>query len=161
MEPVIREVEPGDWELLREVRLRALAESPSAFLTTLEEASAWSEEHWRERARPADGRVSFVAESGGRVAGTVSAFVGDDPRTVFLVSLWVDPAARGAGVGAGLVERVVDWARGREAERVCLAVAAGNDRAARLYERCAFVRPEVTPPFPWHDPDGTAYERRL
>jgi GNAT superfamily N-acetyltransferase len=156
---MIREVTQDDWQLLRDVRLRALADAPFAFLTTLEEASAWPALEWQERARPADDRVTFVAEGDGRFDGMVGAFV--DEGVVFLVSLWVDPGRRGVGLAAQLVERVVDWARSRRSPRVYLAVEPDNDRAARLYERCGFVRPLAAVPFPWGDTDAVAYERRL
>ena len=44
----IRRVRADEWEALRDLRLRALADSPHAFATTLAEAERRSEAEWRE-----------------------------------------------------------------------------------------------------------------
>ena len=59
---MIRQVLRDDWERLRDVRLRALAHDPEAFLETHAEASQFPDERWQERATPADDSSSFVAE---------------------------------------------------------------------------------------------------
>jgi GNAT superfamily N-acetyltransferase len=143
---VIRQVRTEDWERLREVRLRALADAPDAFLETLQEASAFPEARWQARARPSETQAAFVHEGGG---GMVSCFISDDPATVFLVAMWVAPELRGTSVARDLVERVVEWARARGAARVCLSVEPGNDRAAGLYEKCGFQEIVDPPPFPY------------
>jgi len=52
--------------------------------------------------------------------------------------MWVAPESRGTGIAVELVEHVLDWAYQRRM-RVVLSVEPGNDRAARLYEKCGFV----------------------
>ena len=143
---MIKQATAEDWELLREVRLRALADSPEAFLDTHERAKQLAESHWRERATPSDTQACFLREEG---AGMVSCFVADDPETVFLVAMWVAPELRGTETARELVQHVVDWARDHRAARVCLSVELGNDRAARLYEKCGFVETHDPPPFPY------------
>jgi GNAT superfamily N-acetyltransferase len=156
---VIKQVTPEHWQLLRDVRLRALADSPEAFLETVEHASTFPESRWRERASPSETQASFLAED---EAGMVSCFVAGDPSTVFLVAMWVAGARRGTGLAEKLVERVVAWAREHGAARVCLSVEAGNDRAARLYEKCGFVESDDPPPFPYEPrPDNRFYVREL
>jgi ribosomal protein S18 acetylase RimI-like enzyme len=136
---VIRRVEPSDWERLRDVRLRALSTDPAAFLDTVEGSRALPDAHWRERATPSETQATFVAERDGVFEAMVSSFVPGDPRTAYLVGMWVAPALRGTGIAAALVEQVLGWARDAGRERVVLSVESGNDRAARLYERCGFV----------------------
>ncbi len=143
---MIKQATADDWELLREVRLRALTDSPEAFLDTIEPASRLPESHWRQRATPGDAQACFLSAEG---AGMVSCFVADDPETVFLVAMWVAPELRGTGAARDLVQRVVTWAREHGAARVCLSVEPGNDRAARLYEKCGFAETFDPPPFPY------------
>ena len=143
---MIRQTTADDWTLLREVRLRALADSPGAFLDTVELASTFPESRWRERATPSDAQACFLREEG---SGMVSCFIAEDPGTVFLVAMWVAPALRGTGIARELVERVVAWSRVRGAARVCLSVEPGNDQAARLYEKCGFAETSDPPPLPY------------
>jgi GNAT superfamily N-acetyltransferase len=115
---VIRRVEPGDWERPRDVRLRALASDPDAFLETLENARTFPDEQRRERARPSERRVTFVYERAGAFEGLVTASVGDDAETVYLGATWAAPDLRGSGVARQLVECVVEWSRGFGRSRV-------------------------------------------
>jgi GNAT superfamily N-acetyltransferase len=154
---VIRQVQTGDWQKLRDVRLRALAGDPYAFLETHANASTFPDERWQERATPGDKGSSFVFEGGGRFEAMVSCFVADDPATVFLVGMWVAPELRGTEVAAGLVERVVEWARNHAAKRVCLSVENDNLRAARLYEKCGFVETDDPPPLPYEPNEGNRF----
>jgi GNAT superfamily N-acetyltransferase len=143
---MIRQTTPDDWQLLREIRLRALADSPEAFLDTVHRASSFPEDVWRSRATPSRTQACFVREDG---AGMVSCFVSTDPNTVFLVSMWLAPELRGGGAARELVERVVGWAREHAAACVALSVEPGNNRAARLYEKCGFSETDDPPPFPY------------
>ena len=125
-----------DWRTLREVRLHALAEAPSAFGSTLERELAYEEHTWRERAGA--GRT-FLARLDGDVVGLVSYYVEpgrEDERQ--LVSMWVDPRARGSGAAVQLVAAVREAAAVEGARVLTLFVADGNDRARRLYEGLGF-----------------------
>jgi ribosomal protein S18 acetylase RimI-like enzyme len=136
---VIRRVDAADWERLRDVRLRALASDPQAFLETQEHARQLPEAHWRERAMPSEAQATFVEERDGRFAAMVAAFVANDPETAHLVSMWVAPEIRGTGVAVQLVQQVLNWAREQKRTRVVLSVEDGNEAAARLYVKCGFV----------------------
>ena len=70
----IRSTTGDDWELVRDVRLRALAEAPLAFGSTLADERDRSEDEWRRwagRGRSGDG-VMFVADGGDRFVGLAS-----------------------------------------------------------------------------------------
>lgn len=60
-----------------------------------------------------------------------------------LLSLqWVatDPARRGEGLAASVIERLFVWARAQGADGACLQVVADNAPALRLYARLGFGR---------------------
>ena len=159
---MIRRVETDDWERLRDVRLRALASDPEAFLETVEQARDFPESRWRDRATPSESQATFVAEDHGSWDAMVTSFVADDPAVAYLVGMWVAPELRGSGVAAALVERVLEWARAGGRARVVLSVEPGNDRAARLYEKCGFVELPEPPELPYEpNPDNRFYVHEL
>ncbi len=148
----IRRILTHESARLREIRLKALADAPTAFGSTLAEAQAHPGDAWdhqaADEARSAT-RARFAAEENGRWYGMAAGFlIPEQPGTVQLVSMWVDPARRGSGVGTALVEAVVEWARGRSAKRVQLWVTVSNSQAKALYARTGFAETERVQPLP-------------
>ncbi|HET7501181.1 MAG TPA: GNAT family N-acetyltransferase [Kofleriaceae bacterium] len=140
---------PEDWELYRDLRIAGLTEAPYAFSSTLDELRQLGEAEWRAKLAS---RMQFIAHDRDGVAiGTVGAY--SDGDGVELISLWVVPRARGHGVGAALVERVIAHARARGCRDVRLAVAEGNAVAERLYRRCGFTRTGVLQPVRAGEPE--------
>ena len=142
MEAVIRRVRPDDGPGLKAVRLAALADSPSAFGSSYAAEVDQPDDFWEARAVLAaagEGSVTFFAVIAGSVVGLVAAYQPDAARlSVELVSMWVSPAQRRAGIAAELVDAVVGWARETGATTVELWVTRGNDAAVRLYEAEGF-----------------------
>jgi GNAT superfamily N-acetyltransferase len=103
---------------------------------------------WLSSMRPTLGRFAqlFLAEASGVPVGFLTARVRSAPpwfggATVGFVSeVWVDPDARGHGLGGRLVLAAEDWFRERGIERAELQVMATNEPARRLYRRLG-----------WHD----------
>jgi GNAT superfamily N-acetyltransferase len=119
------------------VRLAALRTDPQAFGSTLEVERDLGEDSWRARLA---NRAQFAARSGGAVVGTGGGIASEDGQAAELVSMWVHPSSRGAGVGGLLVEAVVDWARQAGFGQLRLWVVEGNSVALRLYLRSGFTR---------------------
>ncbi|WP_018501801.1 GNAT family N-acetyltransferase [Parafrankia discariae] len=139
----VRRVGPGDAEVLRAVRLAALADAPGAFWRTHAEEAARPVADWVERVRVgASGAadVTFLVERGGAVIGSVSAHTPSAaPDLRELAAMWVAPAARGSGAADALLLAVLDWARALGAVGVRLWVVPTNGPARRVYERHGFV----------------------
>lgn len=132
--PVVRRLTADDWPVYRDVRLRALAADPRAFGSDLAREQAFDEPAWRLRAATAT--VAYCNEV---AVGVIGWHWTDEPVRADLVAMWVDPAARGSGVGDALVRDVVDQvvtARGAALE---LGVVATNAPALALYRRAGFV----------------------
>jgi GNAT superfamily N-acetyltransferase len=140
--PSVRRIRPDDAAPLRGLRLRALADAPTAFGSRLEREEAFPAEVWEERAAhgaAGENRVTYVAEDGNRWLGMATGRVEDPAEARFeLVGMYVEPGARGRGVGTALVEAVTGWARGRGADRLHLWVTSTNHGAIALYRRCGF-----------------------
>lgn len=130
----VRRLTEDDWRDWRRMRLSALAADPDAFGSTLAQWSGPNDQEGRWRKRLADSPFSALIELDGAPAGMVGAF--PEHGVVELVSLWVEPSARGRGVGEAAVAAVVGFAGEQD---VLLSVRSANDHAIRLYERCGFV----------------------
>jgi GNAT superfamily N-acetyltransferase len=136
---VIRRLEPDEVELLKELRLSALADAPTAYASTYEKEAAYSDDEWRFLLR-ADGHPTFVWEAAQGAEGmVVGVHDDDDPEVMHLYAMWVRPSSRGNGSADALVARVVTWAGECSAKKVRLHVTVGNHRAERLYARHGFV----------------------
>jgi ribosomal protein S18 acetylase RimI-like enzyme len=134
-----RQAQAADWQALRQLRLRALADAPDAFASTLEEEVAFPEEVWRQRAEGGPASANFIAREGGVDVGLAAVFAEPDvPGRMHLVSMWVAPRYRRRGVARALVDQAVRWAAERRAREVGLWVADQNTAARRLYERLGF-----------------------
>ena len=116
----VRRVRPDEGLRLRALRLRALADAPWAFGSTLAREQAFAESVWHERtAQGAAGEtaVTYVAEDAARWIGMATGLVSEAlPSRLDLVGMFVEPDARGRGVGRALVETVLTWARARRAD---------------------------------------------
>jgi len=136
VDPVVVRLHPDEWELFRALRERALSDAPHAFGSTLQRERSLSEEQWRSRL--ARGPL-FVARLGEAAIGMAGGVPGVGPLGAELVSMWVEPAWRGAGIGDRLVRAVLGWARDDGCREVRLWVSDGNVPAERLYARHGFV----------------------
>ena len=146
----IRPIRTDEGLQLRDLRLRSLADAPSAFGETLAQAQARPEAFWHERAtRNAAGNeaITFVADEDGRWYGMLTGyFPPDDPQAVTMVNLWVDPAARGSYLDRALLKAVAKWARTRGATQLQLWVPE-NSRTETFYKRgWKFARTGKTKP---------------
>ncbi len=79
----------------------------------------------------------WVADKGGRIMGAVFV-VEEDAETAKLRMLYVEPEARGEGLGGRLVRQVVDFARGAGYRRLILWTNDNLAAARRLYEKAGF-----------------------
>ena len=136
-----RRVARDEWERVRQLRLRALADAPDAFGSTLDEERAHGEAEWIGWIEGWTGsrNALFVAEEGERWVGmAVGSRAGDEPDA-HLYGMWVEPSRRSSGIGASLVEQVFGWARIWDARSVILGVTETNVGAAAFYEHLGFV----------------------
>ena len=77
-----------------------------------------------------------------------------------VISMWVDPAYRRAGLGNGLIDAVVAWNRPRGVRELVLMVTSVNAGAIAFYERLGFVKTGVTCEYP-NDASIIEYEMML
>ncbi|MGZ4611359.1 MAG: ribosomal protein S18-alanine N-acetyltransferase [Actinomycetes bacterium] len=93
---------------------------------------------WSELAGVPDTRHYVVAESGGHLVGYAGLFAVGHQADVQTLAVARDH--QGRGLGAVLLQVLLDEADRRDAGEVLLEVRADNDSAMRLYERFGFER---------------------
>lgn len=132
---IIRRAEIDDWQVCRDIRLRALREEPEAYESTLEDEQHLSDQQWRDRLVRAS---TFLAVDHENVVGMAVTFPQDD-GDMMIVAMYVAPDARGRGVAARLIDEIGQTAVSRGSSRLVLDVADGNTAAERTYRRYGFV----------------------
>ncbi|MGJ7551230.1 GNAT family N-acetyltransferase [Pseudomonas alloputida] len=138
----VRPLEASEWQVYRNLRLRALHDSQDAFASQYEGEAVREDSDWAAR-------VSAAAKSTG--AEVLIAFQqtepcgllwckssAAEPAVVELFQMWVDPAFRGFGAGRALLDAAIAWAHRRGAERVCLGVTIAQSAAMHLYQSSGF-----------------------
>jgi GNAT superfamily N-acetyltransferase len=140
--PSIRTFAPHEWSTYRDLRLRALADSPDAFGSTLSLEDTRPDAEWLERLTVGtDTRrnLPLLAEVGGEPAGLAWGRIEESsPKVANLYQMWVAPEYRRLGAGQMLLEAVIDWAREVNAHQLALGVTLGDTPAMRLYKRAGF-----------------------
>jgi ribosomal protein S18 acetylase RimI-like enzyme len=134
----VRQLTPEDLPTLKAIRLRALQDSPEAYGSTYEGTVTRTDDEWRAWF---DTATPFLAEGpAGEPLGLAATYRdAEEPAVAHLISMWVAPEARGAGIGDALVQQVVTFAVAHGAAAVRLDVVEGNASAIKLYERNGFT----------------------
>ncbi len=138
----IRRLTPEDWALYRDIRLRSLADSPTAFGTTYSQAIQNGTEIWRTRLVNLSPvlELPLLAEVNDVAAGLVWGKVLEPERPLaHLFQMWVAPEYRGMQIGRALLQRAIAWARESGMHMLQLQVTLGNEPAEALYRSAGFV----------------------
>jgi len=105
------------------------------------------------------GELFLVAERGRKVRGyMVTCIRGEQAE---LVSVAVDPAARGRGAASALMESTLRRLRRRGIARIGLVVKATNDQARAFYERYGFEKVRKAPRYYEDGADGWRMAKKL
>ena len=139
-----RRATESDWQIVRALRLRGLAEDPASFGSRLEEEQANPEASWRSWIAA---NAFFLGSRGGHDSGllrvrrlTVDSFG--------IYSLWVAAEARRTGLGAELLSAAEAFAQHAGAAAVELSVVESAAAARALYERRGYERVGTEPGAP-------------
>jgi ribosomal protein S18 acetylase RimI-like enzyme len=141
-QPTIRSFASSEWHTYRDLRLRALADSPDAFGSTLAQEKTRKDDSWAERLEKGANsalELPLLAEVGGVPVGLAWARI--EPSTgevAYLYQVWVAPAYRRLGIGKKMLEAVIDWARSKNVRFIELGVTTDESPAWRLYTREGF-----------------------
>lgn len=124
---------PAQWELVREMRLAALSESPHAFLGMLKKESKFGETDWRTTFKSASWHGFFIARA---IIGIAkSSILAEHPEERYVESFWVRPAYRKSEVGRRMLQSIVDEAKREQRHVIRLSVLRGNQSAIDAFYR--------------------------
>ena len=132
--PRVDRLTESGWRAFATLRLQALTETLGARDPQHREESAFTAAQWRRRLRIHAQFAVFVDD---RAVGLIGA-QRDRAESVYLYSLWLDPAVRGQGLARVLVSAAVQWANEEGARIVTLRVHHANTSARTVYERLGF-----------------------
>jgi GNAT superfamily N-acetyltransferase len=130
--------------MVRDLRLRSLAEDPSSFGSSLAREQGYSEQRWRDW-------VTGRARGGGAFAMLI-AFLDEQPvglavscpdatrdSTFQLFAMWVAPEARHRGVARGLLAAAEEWVLEHGADAMELGVTTAARGAQALYAAAGYA----------------------
>ena len=152
-------VTEAQWSRLRDIRLSALRDSPSAFLSSHEREAAYEEEQWRLEFSRGEWHVMLADGKEIGLLG-VTRERAMSSQECYLEYLWVAPNFRGTGVGSKLLRTVLDRLRDSGVHTVWLYILDGNQDAMRLYQRFGFQSTNERQPLPDH-PAGSEERMKL
>lgn len=133
----IRATEERDWMILKEIRLAALLDSPTAFGVSYQTAITNSDEQWKQRASSETQPQFWLAFKDEKAIGMIGAGV-DQTDRYNLIAMWVEPASRELGAAERLIDAVKSDAINKGFKQIFLDVSPDNLKASRLYKRHGF-----------------------
>lgn len=134
---------PNDWELYKDIRLKSLQNEPQAYLSSYARSSTELDEKWRERLELAqEGKrqwLSFV-KAGEEIVGMAGAWITEEEsETAEIISVYLAQKYRGQGIGKRLMEHLISTIKqNSDIKRLTLEVNSTQPSAVKLYESCGF-----------------------
>ncbi len=135
----------SEWEAFKEVRLRSLKNSPTAFLATFEDEMQTPEEKWKARIEGSlkgEAGVTLIAKLQGKVVGLVGVQFMQHAKMRHVAHIWgtyVDPDFRGLGIGRKLMDGILAAAKNRAGiKKIKIEVVPEQISAFELYKKLGF-----------------------
>jgi len=130
-------LDADDWAIAREMRLRALADSPEAFFGDLSSERGYDEEHWRGELQR---NAWILAKLDSTPVGVAKLnLVPEQNDGTHLEALWVDPEVRHLGAGEVLVSALESTAKRLGVRILRLWVFADNRSAQTFYRHLGYT----------------------
>ncbi len=135
------QISANDWDKFKAARIRAVADSPSAFGDTLEQVESYPDNYWVEGIK--NSQVFVINIDGDYVATVV--LKQDDDGVWSIKSLWTEPEYRGNGLATQLLHTVIDTAKATGITEIELGINCSQSAAITLYESFGFRTVKAIP----------------
>lgn len=146
MEPVVRVLAASDVGSFRELKIEAVTNHPSAFVSSPEEERSQPLQKVLDSldSKSESANATFGGFHEGRLVGMATAFrlpYKKKAHKMFISGMYVQPAFRRMGIGAQLLATIVEHASLISGiKRIELAVESENESAKRFYASMGFER---------------------
>ena len=127
----------NEWPRLQSIRLTALREDRSAFLSSHEDEAAYGEQEWRQEFSRGQWNIMVADHKEIALLGVTREKTMSE-QECYLEYLWVAPEFRRVGVGSLLLKTVLARLQASGVHTVWLYILDGNYRAMRLYQKFGF-----------------------
>jgi ribosomal protein S18 acetylase RimI-like enzyme len=137
----IRKFKASEWRQYRDVRLKALVDSPEVFGSTYAESIQYPNLSWKTRIEHCQPELDHPlgAFIGAKVVGLAWGRIEpDNLARADLYQMWTSPEHRGQGIGRKLLFNIIEWAQDRKVDEIVLGVTIGNIPAQNLYRSAGF-----------------------
>lgn len=148
-----------DWSRLREIRLSALQDFPTAFLSTYDRETGYGEQRWRQEFSRGTWNILLANDQDVGLLG-VTRELTMPAQECYLEYLWVAPGFRRSGAASMLLRTVLDGLRESGVSTVWLYILNGNQIAMSLYQKFGFQSTNEPQLLPDH-PAGSEHRMKL
>ena len=148
-----------EWSRLRDIRLSALGDDPTAFLSSRDREAGYDEQRWRQEFSRGAWNVLLAGEKEIGLLG-VTRERAMPAQECYLEFLWVAPDFRRSGMGSKLLRTILDRLRDSGVHTVWLYILNGNQVAMRLYQKFGFQSTNERQLLPDH-PAGSEHRMKL
>jgi RimJ/RimL family protein N-acetyltransferase len=138
----VRRLVEHQWQVLRDVRLRALKADPSVFSSNYEKESAMTDADWKSWLRTNDTAVFVLYEDPTPIGMAAISVDREDPtkKRAILWGSWLEPFARGKGLSKTMYEARLAWAKEHPTiETVIVSHRASNLSSKQANQKHGFV----------------------
>lgn len=148
----IRLLQRDEGLLLRDLRLRAVTDSPDELGQTTAELQGRTDEWWvshaREKTDRPDCEAVLLAQENETLSGLIYVSLHRICSTFAIADfavMWIEPGLRRRGIGRKLLDTAISWAKERGATHLTLLVAEGNEGAIIFYQGAQFSKVWLQP----------------
>lgn len=142
----IEKILPDQWHVFKDLRIRALKDTPDSFSSSAEEEKLFEDKIWKERLDQKESATFVALTELSEPIGLVVGAPYDGEAGLF--SMWVSKEWRQRGIATYLVHAVIEWARLEGYSKLLLDVGDENLPAIQLYRSQGFIKTGVVGSLP-------------
>ncbi len=146
----IRSAHRNEWRVWKDIRLEALQDAPESFGERYQDAMEKDDARWQrdfQKVMESEKQEIFFAAADNLVVGLLFVFVRDqDTKIGGIGGLWIAPEYRKKGIGKQIVEKAMEWMRGKNLQAVTFWNNKSGEASSKFYEKLGFTYTGIEKP---------------